>query len=307
MKAKVRLFGFIALAALIAFSVTGCNSDGDSSDLVSIPAFLSADTVGWPTGVPAVTTAAEAKDLLYNVDYAVIINDFLPDLDYQEFDRIFKDAHGGSDLTTYLASKSGEQSASYSVDIPLGTYEYSSEETTIGGRNQGSLSVTGGSKTLGEVIPLISGGDPFSELVDGDKVGMELSVNRTFTRKEPMSVTGGEAAWNMKLEGKEGQTYEMIDNANYKMSASLYKSNSAQAVWMLSDGTKAAKFRFSAANNLNETVRSYIGNGGEAYSDIEVLDKDNQRILVISFTESIANFVLWQFVWLALNFAYNGM
>ena len=73
MKAKVRLFGnpnrahrrwakvpllFIALAALIAFPVTGCKSDGDSSDLVSIPAFLSADTVGWPTGVPAVTTVA---------------------------------------------------------------------------------------------------------------------------------------------------------------------------------------------------------------------------------------------------------
>jgi len=296
-----RVVKFSVMLLVLGLVLAGCDTDaGSVADTVALLAAPGVSGIAEYENT-SVNSYSAAYDLFEAVCYAVDrIYDELSDANWEAFNDAFDKKYDktiGAYMMSLAAGKSGSYSININDDEGLKTYSSTVTEGTIKGSNSGSMSLN--NHTFQDYFD----GNP---LVDnGDSVSFSTSAVRTFdiSKGYIQFVYGGKTyklSGIIKTEYNYNGKETLTDKDNYVSSYNNDNTVKVSAAISVSDGTRGAKFRFSASEKWNEYSRSTGGNSVASYSDIEVYNNANTKIYTIK-----DYYDLWGWMNMAGYFTYN--
>ena len=315
MKNLFKFLGIIALVAVIGFSMAGCktedegdgNGDGNGGGVVSTmsaPGINEIANIPFESGVPPISTMTEARSLLNGLNTAAgNLGNILSSADWDAFDRAFRVKHNDS-LDGFIQQQKNNKSVSYSLNINDNAPLKETISTVLTGNIKGSNNA---SISLNNQALAVYLSTPVGLKNKDDNVSMSISANRTFTIDSGyIGVSYGGTTYKVsgivKMEYSAREKSTLKDSFNSIETGSYSEVSKVSAALVVSNGTRAAKFRFSVAEEGNTNARSIDQSSSYNCSDVEVYNQLNQLILTIPASE------ISTYNWssLAQNFAYGG-
>lgn len=313
---KSIMYGMIVLFAAGLLLLAGCPQESSSS---GAPSLLSApnvkDAPAWESDVPFVKDRDEAYSLFRNFFYSLgtsystsaysKLESILADADSTAFEKEFIKSNGS--WLSFVLANLGKKSISFSQKIDDTTELAKAIDNNVTASIKGSSSVK---FSANKPLFTASMTDTEDTPVKGDTVSFSTKTSRTF------SITSGSAKVNgytssitynvagvIKTEysgSGSSKVTEVIERKNgddkvfYETIDSESSKNEYQtaAVLTLSDGKKAAKFRFSLSDGGEQKSRNTGKVSGNIKSDIEVYDGNNklQYTIPSGWVDSITDY-----------------
>ena len=272
---------WVVLALVFGLMLAGCSDDSSASGIVGLISPEPVQSLQNFTGT-MVASEDEARELFKSINYASNFFEILLDAESEAFEAAFETKYD-MDMMSYMAEKMNQKSASFSVNLnDSRTFPDYSNITAgkISGSQTSSVSLT--NLTIGDFFDN-SGGNLIN---DGDKATMITTGKRTFAITDGFAefqawdeISGSWQTFNAAgyistdYTGSQNSTLVDADKGIYQGSNN---SVSKVAVTLtVSNGTKGAKFRFSASNLSNSTMRNVTSRDEENISDLEVYDNSN--------------------------------
>lgn len=288
---------YVALALIIGFALIGCKDEGI---IPSLPGTKKASNLQNFEG-SFVSSRSEAISL-FNETTRVI--SALTDIDKKLFGTAFKDKYEGKDIDAFIASKYGEKSASWSVSI-----NDSEEIIKASGVNAGKISGSSSASMSSNMTFYEWYVKALANIFEkGDKSSESSKAKRTFEITDGFltytynpfgySPTTYKISGYITAEGssKESETLKEKASGNDDEDKWEYSSSSEQDISLaitFSNGTKGAKFLFSAASNRSYVNRTVSSESGNIYSDIQVYDNEDNLKYTIPYTSASSTVSSW--------------
>jgi hypothetical protein len=268
MKNAYTLIGFIAIAAIISFSLSCKQEEEKDISPISAPNISSAPAL--PSGVTAFTNDAAGReaalDLFDKLSYTLT-----GDLG-DAFDEVAnKIATSGTPATPPLPTAT---SSSSTVTVPKTSYDKITG-LTLSGKRTTSVSLSGG-MTYADYISKYQQADWENGWSRTRKRSGSAEFN--FQEFKAANYQNIKAAGVIKVSGKSEGTDGVKDKVN-KIYTEKYVNETKYAFALtIHDGTKGAKYRFSYASNGSGNTRKVSGKNFEEISTLQVYDGANNLL-----------------------------
>jgi len=282
-----KLFRIVAFAALVGFSVAGCSDGGSIVSTMGAPGIGEIKDNRFQDGDKPVDTLAGALELFSGLNVSGLGN-LLSEADEVAFDRVFI-TKNNTKLADFLTLQMAKKSTSYSIDINDSVSLHDTQSTVAAGNIKGSskASISLNKQTIADFVSPGTSGQNYGLKSNGDSVSISASANRTFTISSGFINVSNGSNDNCRVSGIIKTEYSLsfketlTDAANEIETGSSSGVSKVSAALVISNGTKAAKFRFSAAVDASANARTVTGSNSLNYSDLEVYNESNSRIFVV--------------------------